>query len=66
MFLHYVQQPQVLYVAGFKPLNMETCVSVSIFIGLLFTITAQEIDLFSILYFTFYRLSEQFTRLQWS
>lgn len=27
--LHYAQQPQRLYIGGIKPLNMETCVSVS-------------------------------------
>lgn len=29
LFMQNVQQPQILYVAGIKPLNMEICVSVS-------------------------------------
>lgn len=26
--MHYVQQPQVLYIGGVKALNLETCLSV--------------------------------------
>lgn len=29
MLLHYVQHPRAIYIAGIKPLNMETCLAVS-------------------------------------